>query len=290
MVMIANVKKRVTAKVFKLLPGHRPDFIIVGAQKSGTTSLHYYLDQHPTLCGSNPKEIHFFDRWVNHGNTKQWYERHFRSLSLARKLYFESSPSYIYYEDVPLKLKKYHPEIKLILVLRDPVKRAFSAWNMYYDIYKNNQAQWILFPDGRRPGEPNSIYKNFFLKRKTFPSFREAIQIELDLINSGNFEEPAILRRGLYRNQIENYYRHFRKDQILILGFEDMIKNTEQTLNSICEFLDVEKFNYQALKIEPKNARAYDSSLTEDDQKFLIEYYAKENESLFELIEQKLNW
>src|SRR4051812_21310479 len=125
-----------------------PDFIIIGTQKSGTTSLHYYLDQHPDMRGSKPKELHYFDRRVHSGESLVEYESAFRSF--CKKIHFESTPYYIYQPGALELIKESYPEIRLITVLRDPVKRAFSAWNHYRQTFKNKHAE--QFEENRRPG------------------------------------------------------------------------------------------------------------------------------------------
>src|SRR5690554_1848270 len=85
-----------------LLPARAPDFIIIGAQKAGTSTLHHWLDQHPGFRGSTPKEIHYFDRWVHWGRDRAWYESHFDRLTpLYRRSFrnFESTPQYLYDAD-----------------------------------------------------------------------------------------------------------------------------------------------------------------------------------------------
>src|SRR5687768_12473294 len=81
-----------------LLPGNIPDFIIVGAQKAGTTSLHYYLKQHPKLVGSSPKEVRFFNADYNYQKGKNWYSKAFRDAKnpFKKGLYFEATPMYMY--------------------------------------------------------------------------------------------------------------------------------------------------------------------------------------------------
>jgi hypothetical protein len=76
---MANVKKKIKSLIYHTLPGHKPDFIIVGAQKAGTSSLHYYLSQHPKLVASRPKEVHFFDRDENFNKGRGWYHQAFKN-------------------------------------------------------------------------------------------------------------------------------------------------------------------------------------------------------------------
>src|SRR5437588_8624688 len=109
----------------------RLDFILAGAQKSGTTALHYFLSKHPNITMGDQQEIHFFDNdamFVSGADYEQLH-KHYPLLALS-KIAGDCSPSYIYYEPVAERIWKYNPKIKLLILLRNPVDRAFAHWNM----------------------------------------------------------------------------------------------------------------------------------------------------------------
>jgi hypothetical protein len=85
-----------------LYPSSDPDLIIIGAQKSGTTSLHYYLEQHPDIAGSTIKETHYFNNAIHFGVSHQRYRQYFKGKS---KFHFESTPAYLYAPETPEKIK-----------------------------------------------------------------------------------------------------------------------------------------------------------------------------------------
>ena len=94
-----------------------PDFMIIGAQKSGTSTLHFLLGQHPALVGSKPKEIHYFDQLPEERKSLEWYKSHFTRLYFERrKLFFESTPSYIYHNHIPAELFALNPSMKFIVM------------------------------------------------------------------------------------------------------------------------------------------------------------------------------
>jgi len=103
--------------------GARPDFIIIGAMKAGTSSLHHLLKQHADIYMSHPKELDFFSFNLEKG--VEWYERHF----VEDKICGEASPNYSKWEDTPHKIHQYYPDIKLIYILRNPVDRFISQCN-----------------------------------------------------------------------------------------------------------------------------------------------------------------
>ncbi len=269
-----------------LQPVHSPDFIIIGAQKTGTTSLHYYLGQHPKLSASFPKELHYFNRDIHFNKSLQSYEEHFRGWNQKNK-YFESTPAYFYIPGTCEAMHHAYPDLKVIVVLRDPLKRAYSAWNMYKDYFEKNWVDEKIKSKQRREGD--LLYTKFYEGRDTFPSFRECIEIELELMKSAENFEPALLRRGLYLEQLNRYWKNFGKDNVLVLGFNDLVKDTESTLKKTTEFLEVEDLGWSFLNTEPRNIRSYSEAISESDKQFLEDFYAKPNRELFDAIGQ-VNW
>ena len=131
-----SLKKRIILEYQKLSSDKRsfPDFIIIGAQKSGTTSMYAYLEQHPDIIGSLNKEIHFFDGGTNPkvDNFKKginWYKAHFPLCeNVENKKIFEASPLYIFSPLVPKRIANYIPKVKVIALLRNPSDRAISHY------------------------------------------------------------------------------------------------------------------------------------------------------------------
>jgi hypothetical protein len=272
-----------TRKFVKIFSdGHDPDFLIIGAQKSGTTSLHYFLNQHPRLGGSFPKEVQFFSKYINYpGKDLRWYRKNFATV---RKYdhYFESSPSYLNEIEVPRLIHEFYPDIKLIALLRDPVERAFSAWNMYRDYQVKGVAEKRL-GDGKLPGQESELYKFFFKGRSSFPTFRETIESELSNIKNGIAGGSNILRKGLYYDQLMRYYAYFNRDQILILEFKELSKDPFATCQKALTFLNVESPDWRP-KVEIKNKRSYTASMTEEERSILENFYREPDKKLFELL------
>ncbi|RLF35719.1 MAG: sulfotransferase, partial [Thermoplasmata archaeon] len=100
-----------------------PNFVIAGPPKSGTTSLLFYLERHPDVFVIN--EPHFFSR--NYEKGIEWYESLFEKHK-KEKAVGEKSPSYFFDPKVPLRIKKHIPDVKLIFIFRDPIKRAYSEY------------------------------------------------------------------------------------------------------------------------------------------------------------------
>jgi hypothetical protein len=282
--------KRVVRKIIRdtrkiVLPANDPGFFIIGAQKSGTTSLYFYLVQHPKICSGETKEIGFFHRDMYFGKTLEQYRKDFTGSKDC--LYIDATVEYLAHPDVAKNIYDVYPNTKIIVVLRDPVKRAYSAWNHYRQHFESGRYINAIQKPPRRNG--NLLFSSFFENRKQFPSFRECLEIELDLIEKGEGFEPAIIRRGFYLSQLEEYWRYFDKDQIKIIGFKDFVSDVKGTLSDIEDFLGVEKHNWSNLVEEPRNKRMYQEPILEGDAAFLTKIYEEPNQKLFEAV-GSLNW
>jgi hypothetical protein len=178
-----------------------PNLIIIGAMKSGTTSLHYYLNLHPEISMSNPKEVDFFSNPSNWRKGIQWYETHFQEASKIRG---ESSTNYSKFptfSNVSERMYETIPGVKLIYLLRDPVERIISH---YTDRYANGME-----------------------KR----SFKKALQ---------NLNNNHYLNCSKYFLQLEQYLNFFPKSNIAIVQSADLRDQRRNTLKSLFRFLGVD--------------------------------------------------
>lgn len=273
----------------KILKGTDPNFLIIGAQKSGTTTLHYFLDQHPKIRGSFPKEIHYFSRYINYpGKDLDWYRRHFASWK-DYEHHFESSPNYLSDPKTPQRIHEHYPDIKMIALLRDPIQRAYSAWNMYHDYLKKGYAAKRL-AHGTSPGKKNELFEFFYRGRTSFPTFLETIEAEISHINENRPGGPNILRKGLYHEQLSRYFEYFKRDQILILDFNELVKEPTTLCNKALAFLNVDDTTTWQPKVKVKNKRGYDYSITENERMILERFYEEPDRKLFELMNTKPMW
>ncbi len=190
-----------------------PNLLCIGAQKAGTTTLHDILNQHPDIYLPKSKEAHFFDIDEHYERGLNWWIDTFFSSSENEKIIGAMTPEYLYYEEVPQRiLNTLGKDIKIIILLRNPVNRAYSHYLM-----------------SKRRG-----YENH--------SFEEAISLESERIKKGEFEKNhfSYITRGLYFEQIKRYQHFFHEKNILILRFEDdLLKNKEQTIKRVLVFLGV---------------------------------------------------
>lgn len=198
------------------------NFAIVGVQKAATTALARYLDQHPLICLPPSKETHFFRRSFSGGRAEPRDEAHLtRHFSHCSKRAFvgDATPIYSYWPYSLELLAKHSPRVRCILVLRDPVLRAFSAWNM--EVARGRER--LSFSTAIRQGRcrvaqsPLGVHKIY-----------------------------SYVERGFYHGQIERLYQQFPKDQIFVLR-SDTVKHDSSVLAALTQFLELPDFNYQPI-------------------------------------------
>lgn len=267
--MIAEAKNRVLRP---LRTG--PDFLIVGAQKAGTTSLYHYLAEHPQLRpASGPKELHYFNLYHHRGLA--WYLSHFplRFVSGGRRLSFEATPDYLGHAAVPERIRRDLGRVKLIAVLREPAARAYSAWKMWHSFADH--------PTKAAKADPRA--------------FAQAIEEELADPHGQADRHFHYVRFGRYAEHLDAYRRHFARDEMLILDHREMSADLLGFLGRICAFLEVEPFASET--VARLGARRHwaspDWPETEAVGRTLTRlraYYAPHNERLFAMLGQRWGW
>jgi Sulfotransferase domain len=177
----------------------KPTFLGIGAQKCASTWIYEILNDHPEISVSNTKELDFFSHHYNRGYT--WYERHFNKAGIARAI-GEVSPSYFCDPSAPDRVEAYVPSIKMVLILRDPVQRAFS--NHLHEIRK-----------GHFVGED--------------------LRFEAGLASN-----PMYLFQSRYGTHLANWLRVFPKDRLLLLVQEDILADPLAEVRRLYAFLGVD--------------------------------------------------
>lgn len=182
----------------KTRPG--PTFLGIGAQRSGTTTLHRSLDRHPQVfMPTQRKELHFFDQYYERG--EDWYRAFFKNAGARPGVLAagEITPRYLYDPRVPARIHAFDPSLKLIAILRNPVDRAFSQYRFA-----------IRDLDERRP-------------------FGRYLA-----------EEPDVLPRGAYAGQLARFLDLFDRDQVLVLIFEEVLPDPAVLDREVSAFLGIE--------------------------------------------------
>lgn len=188
-----------------------PNFMIIGAAKSGTTSLAVYMGEHPDVGFSKPKEPmffywpHLFSKGIDH------YLKFFEGCE-GKKAVGEASTAYIYGLETPARIKQTVPHVRLIALLRNPVDRAYSHYLQRYNLGKEKRSFEQAIEE-----EPLLIGKSF--ENRTFLSY---------------------LDRGMYSRQIKNFLGIFESDQLLLLLYDDLRRNPDKLIKECFDFIGVD--------------------------------------------------
>ncbi len=261
-------------------PGQPPAFLIIGAQKAATTTLRRMLSRHPQIESARIKEVGHFSRDVHFGASLADYQEHFKPLPWKRPIFFEATPEYLAWPGVAGRIASAYPDIKLIAVLREPVSRAYSAWNMYGNMWKKGTLQDILQKGKLIAGNRLPLLME---GREEIRPFRECLEIERSLIENAEAFEPALIRRGLYLAQLQEYWQHFPRERLLIIGFSALKAEPQGILDRVCAFLGLPRFELDAPP--PKaNEGDYATTIDDADRAFLEEIYTAPNRALFDEI------
>lgn len=287
---MGKIKKLVRDNVYKFLPGNRPDFLIIGVQKAGTTALHSYLNMHPSLVGSKPKETYYFTTDSKFSLGNKWYENHFKSprALFSNALFFEATPDYIYRSYVPERIRDYDKKLKFIVILREPVSRAYSNWHIHFlRKQKDSSMRFFMEHHGFINDNEKGSYDQLY-ELGDVPSFEDCVYHELQKINvNSELEEPAFVRKGLYINQIERFYQYFKPEQFLFIGTRELEKDIIKTLNKVLKFLGLDDYDWDLDLLIPKNRKIYSTTMKPETKILLEQFYLPYNQKLFSKIGEK---
>ena len=194
------------------MPTALPNFLIIGAMRSGTTSLFHYLRGHPDVFMPRVKDTRYFDLHFSKG--LEWYKAQFSGANGQRAV-GEASPAYMSFEEAPARMAQVIPQARLIAILRNPVDRAYSH-------YWHNQAR------GREP-----------------LGFVDAIAAEPERIASAGPTQRrdhnySYLNRGRYLAQLQRVCQYYPREALQVLLFEDFRDAPLQTFQSLCRFLEID--------------------------------------------------
>lgn len=258
---------------------------IVGTQKGGTSALFSYLEQSPLVVRGRKKEVGYFSRDYIHNRGAYWYEEQFQGE--PGNILIDATPEYLYYPDVPQRIHAYNPKAKVIMLLREPVSRAFSHYTMFRNIHEQKgQVKKDLLMKFKRHSRARPLHD--LISAREFPSFSQVINEEL----SGEFPglEPSFLRRGMYYEQVKRYLEVFSRDQVLILESNAMKENKIAMLEKTCGFLNLPSGFLNQHNFKNKHIGNYKSGIKKEDEDFLKEVYQEPNEKLFRLISKRFDW
>ncbi len=251
----------------------RPRFLVIGVQKGGTHTLFYDLPQHPDIVPAKVKEVCFFNEDANFTRGVRWYHRHFplRRGTRPTALAFEASVGYVHHFGSAARIRDYDPAMKMILILRDPVERAFSHWNMGRNLARTH-------PDSD------------LVERR---AFEEIVREEMAALEAGRPPSPPLpyLPRGLYLEQIENYLECFPRDRLFITETGRLKRNPAGVMDAIVEFLGLPPFAWDEDRLSVGYKADYrDRRMDEVTRRALADFYRPHNRRLFDFLGESFDW
>ena len=252
-----------------------PDFLIIGAQKAGTSSLYKYLIQHPAILPAYQKEIHFFTLPSLYNKGTRWYRGHFPT-SLAKngngRLTGEASPSYLFFPLVPQRVHQVMPQVKLIALLRDPVARAFS--NYHHQVRRGLETLSFAEAIQQEPARLGDDWQ----KTVADPHF-----------HSLNLAHYSYLLRGDYVSQLKRWRQFFPPEQMLVLKSEDFYEEPQQLVAQVTAFLNLPTWTPNPAIFKRYNPGIY-NQMDQTSRHLLTEYFKPANEALYDLLGRDLGW
>jgi hypothetical protein len=262
------------ARRARMLPG----FLIVGAERCGTTSMFHVLKQHPAVSGTTlrKQEVHFFD--VAYDRGLAWYQSQFPLLASARlaargtgvaPIAFEASPYYMFHPLAPDRINRDLPGVKLLVLLRDPVERAYSAHanHVGHGLETESFERALELEDSRLAGEAERIIAD--------PSY-----------NSYSHRHHSYRIRGHYIDQLEHMEGIFGRERMRVIDSDDFFADPGPAYDEVLEFLGLPGYSPA---FTPQNARPR-APMTESVRAALEEHYRPCDERLAAWLGRVPSW
>jgi hypothetical protein len=256
-----------------------PDYYIIGAAKSGTTSLYDYLVQHQCVQPITTKEPRFFDKYYNRG--ENWYRINFpftfqkfisEKINKNKFITGDATPRYLDHPHAPHRIKKITPNAKFIVLLRNPIDRAYSNYNMRI----NAKREHLSFED--------TIEKE---RKQVKDEFKKMQQNEE--YYSRDYYHNAYLDRSIYVDKLKRWMEVFPKEKFLIIQSEEFFKDTSKMYKEVLEFLNLPNQELPEYKQIGK-AKYKQPKMNSETRKKLVEYFKPHNERLYEFLGRRFDW
>jgi hypothetical protein len=231
----------------------RIHFLIIGAQKCGTSSLAEYLKGHPQIEMASPKEVHFFNFKWDKGI--RWYHRFFDFKH--NRIQGEATPYYMVHPEAAARAKQYNPNLKIIALLRNPVERAYSHYQM------NLARNWDTLPfldalkaeESRLANDPNPHVKHAASQHASYKT------------------------RGLYAEQLHAWETAFGRENMLVLNYHTFFQHPTEALQPVFSFLGLAPY-FPAEKDLHLNQHPAKEPMPAEARELLNHYFSKPNQRL----------
>lgn len=277
---LKTVGRTVSVQVGSITPGRRqlPSFILVGAQRAGTTSLFRALMSHPLVHSANyHKGVNYFD--INYHRDFGWYQGHFpTTATLAKRtrdiagtpMTFEASGYYMFHPCAAERLARHLPDVKILAMLRDPIERAYSAHK--HELARGFETEpfegALELEDARLAGEEERM-----LADHGYQSF--------------SHRHHAYLRRGQYAEQLERLRRYVAPERMHVIESESFFERPESTYTALLDFLEVPRDLPE--RFDRWNARP-SSPMPESTRTRLRQHFEPHDQALATLLGREPAW
>lgn len=240
-----------------------PEVFIIGAQKSGTTTLYEYLLQHPSISRSLFKEPKYFDLFSH--KSKAWLRVNFE-FRKADKISVDATPDYMIYPSVPEKLKVMIPQARFVVLLREPISRSISHYN--YSLrrgYEDLSLEDALLVEDERLSEPFG-----------------GAGVNL------SFRENSYVLRSKYADHLSRWFACFPRDHFLVLSTRELEEDPQNVVDKVSNFLGLNKF--PVCEISRQNAAPSKSAVSVAAQNILSERLNDQKAAVESLLGEVINW
>jgi hypothetical protein len=245
-----------------------PEFLIVGAQRSGTTSLYRYLAKHPAVAPPVRKEIQYFS--LNYPRGDGWYRTHF-PMARRGRVTFEATPYYLFHPAVARRAADTVPHAKVIALLRDPVTRAFSQWQH----------------NASRGFDDLDFEPALDAEERRLAGEEERLEADAGY-RSDRHRLWSYAARGEYAKQLERWLTHYPRSQILVLRSEDLYEQPAKTYGRVLAFLGLPPIE---LDTYPRYTRRTSTTeMSEAARQRLTARFEPHNQRLAALVGERVWW
>jgi hypothetical protein len=258
-----------------------PDFLLVGTKRGGTTSMHHLLLQHPDMMPMFParrlKSPMYFSQFYNRG--ERWYRSHFstsvwrRARELARQrrtVTGEASPYYLYNPYAAERIRRDIPGVKIVIMLRDPVRRAYS----HYQERVENGVEPLTFAEALE-AEPQRLAGQL-----------EAMETN-PLFYSEAHDWYSYRNRGLYADQLRRFFDLFPRERILIVASESFYRDEQAAFDRITDFVGLRR---HTLAAKPRYNYLPVPKMDPAIEAELVEFFRAPNEEVYSLVGEDFGW
>ena len=255
-----------------------PDFLIAGFNRSGTMSLFEYMGQHPNIKNASRREIHYFT--LSYWRGLNWYKSYFPTIiykkffenkNKVKLLTGEAAPHYVFHPLAIKRIKQLMPNVKLIIVFRNPIDNVYS----HYQWYKKGKIEKDSLEDA-----VNTDKQRYEIIERLYNS---------DQVKEHTFKDVKMpyVSYATYVKYIKQLLEIFPREQILFLKNNELSENPQEVLQEVFNFLQVKEFRVEDLK--KRNVAKYDN-MKSSTREYLAKYFEPYNKELEELLGMTFDW